>query len=138
MEVGADDADGGGVLQVKAQQGGQHHCHENAELSRRSEEEHLRVGEQGPKVNHGANADEQQQGERLGGLNTHFKQPLDDAMGLSSALHHLVKHTGAGQVHQDGAKAHGQQQCGLILLFDGQPDEHCAHHIHDRLLPSDG
>ena len=39
----ADDADGGCVLQVKAQQHRRDHRKENAELRRRAEEEHLRV-----------------------------------------------------------------------------------------------
>ena len=135
---GADDADGGGVLNLKAQQGCQDDGEENAELRRSAEEEHLRVGKQRPKVNHRANANKQQQRERLGGLDAHLEQPLDDAMGFPGTLHHLVEHAGAGQVHQDSAEAHGQQQRGLVLFFDGEPNEHCAHHIHDYLLPGDG
>ena len=135
---GADNANGGGVLNLKAQQSGQHDGHKNAKLSRRAEEEHLRVGEQGTKVDHGANADEQQQRERLGGLDAHLEQPLNNAVGLAGAFHHLVEHARAGQVHQDSAKTHGQQQRGFILFLDGQPDEHRAHHIHDRLLPGNG
>ena len=44
---------------------------------------------------------------------------------------------GEGNVDQDGAEAHGQQQGGLKPLLDGQPDQKAAHDVHQQLLPCD-
>ena len=96
------------------------------------------IGQQRPEVDHRADADEQQQRERLARLNAGFKQPLDDAVCLAHALCDLVDHARHRQVDQDRAKAHGQQQRRLILLFDRQPDEQAADQVHDHLLPRDG
>ena len=42
-----------------------------------------------------------------------------------------------GQVDQNGAKAHRQQQCRLHVAFDGQGDEHDADSDHHALLPGE-
>ena len=134
----ADDADGGRVLEVKAQHDRRDHRKEDAELRRRAEEEHLRIGEQRAEVDHRADADEQQQRQRLARLDRRFEEPLDDALALAHARDHLVQNAGHRQVDEDRAEAHRQQQRGLIVLFDGKIDEQRAHHIHYALLPRHG
>ena len=110
---GADDADGGGVLQVKAQGRSQEDGEENTGLGGGAAQEQLGVGQQGTEVDHSADADEEQDGEGLTGLDANLKEPLDDAVGLTHALAELIDDAGQGQVDQDGAEAHGQQQGGL-------------------------
>ena len=54
-------------------------------------------------------------------------------MGLTHALAELIDDAGQGQVDQDGAEAHGQQQAGLHVLLDSQIDQSAAdgpHHDH--------
>ena len=55
---------------------------EDAELGRRAEQEHFGVREQGPEIDHGADADEEQQRQGLRGFDTHLEQPVDDAGNL--------------------------------------------------------
>ena len=90
----ADNSDGGGILQVETQQ----HCNddseEDARLSRRTAQEQLRVSQQGTEVDHGPNADEQQQGHSLAGLNARLKEPLNDAGGLPHPGAELVNDSG--------------------------------------------
>ena len=42
---------------------------------------------------------------------------------------------GIGQVYQNRAEAHGQQQRRLHLLDDGEVDQHAADEPHQHLLP---
>src|SRR5699024_9776614 len=113
---GADDADGGGVLQVEAQQNRDDDGQEDTSLSGGAAQEQLGVGQQGSKVDHGADAGEQQDGHGLTGLDADFKQPLNDTGGLTQRLTVLIDNTGQGQVDQNGAEAHGHQQRGLEPL----------------------
>ena len=53
-------------------------------------EEHLRVRKQRSKVDHSSDTDKEQQRESLRCLNAGFKEPLDDSMSLTGALHKLV------------------------------------------------
>ena len=135
---GADDADGSCILHIKAQGGGQEDGEENARLSGSAAQEELGVGQQGTKVDHGSNADEQQDGHGLTGTDANLKEPLDNAVGLPHSGGHLVDHARSRQIDQDSAKPHGQEQGGLKAFLNGQPDEQSAHNIHDQLLPGDG
>src|SRR5699024_12354793 len=54
---GADDADGGGVLQVEAQHDRDDDGQEDTGLSSSAAQEQLGVGQQRPEVDHGADAD---------------------------------------------------------------------------------
>ena len=126
----ADDGDGGGVLQLEAQQRGQGQGEENAELGRRAEDHQLGIGEQGLEVDHGADADEQHQREQLGALNADAEQRLQHMLDAGAFHRHR-------QVDQDGAEAHGQQQRRLHLLGDGQVNQHAADNPHHQVLPFD-
>ena len=59
-------------------------------------------------------------------------------MGDLSPGPRLVDDPGEGQIHQNGPKAHGQQQRRLKALFNGQPDEQPTHNVHHQLLGGDG
>lgn len=72
----ANDGDGSSILQREANEPGHNQGEEDTKLSRRPEKHHLGVGEQGAKVNHGADADEQQQREQLRG-DTRIEQGLN-------------------------------------------------------------
>ena len=120
----ADDGDAGGILELEAHQHRHTQGKKDTELGRRAKEHHLGVGEQGTKVDHGADADEQQQREQLRG-DARLKQGLD---GLR---------VDERQVHQNGAKTHGKQQGGLHLPLDGAPDQHAADQDHQALLPGE-
>ena len=134
----ADDADRGRVLQVKAQHRGNQDGQEDTRLGRGAAQKQLGVGQQGTKIDHGSDADKQQDGHGLAGLDAHFKKPLNDAVGLAHAFAELVDNAGQGQVHQDRTKAHWHQKRGLKPLFDGKPDQSGPHPIHKQLLPGDG
>ena len=125
-------------MEVEAQQDRDDDGQEDTGLSSGAAQEQLGVGQQRTEVDHGADADEQQDGHSLTGLNADLKQPVDDTGGLAQRLAVLIDNTGQGQVDQDGAEAHGHQQRGLKSLLDGQVDQHRAHHIHNSLLPCDG
>ena len=45
---------------------------------------------------------------------------------------------GQGQIHKNGAKAHGQQQTGFHFFADGKIDEPAAHQPHQHHLPGNG
>ena len=55
---------------------------------------------------------------------------------FKQVLNHC-RSAGVGQVYQDGAEAHRQQQGRFHLLDDGQIDQHTADDPHDHLLPCD-
>ena len=125
---GADDADGGGVLQVK-EEPGQKQGEKDAELCGCAKKHQPGLFQQGAKVNHGTNADKQQQGEKLVG-HPGLKQGGDGAYGVP-----LGDGSGAGQVDQNGSKAHGQQQAGLHLFCNGQVDQQGTNGPHHHHLP---
>ena len=135
---GADDTDGGGVLHIEAQGSCQQDGEEDARLGGGAAQKQLGVGQQRAEVDHGSDADKQQNGQGLAGADAHLKEPLDDAVGLPHPGSHLVNDPRRGQIHQNGTKPHGHEQSGLKSLFNGQPDEQSAHQVHDQLLPGDG
>ena len=124
----ADDGDGGCILQIK-NEACQEEGEEDAELCRSAEQHQPRFFQQGAKVDHRADADEQQQREQLV-CHARLKQRRDGAFCL--ALGDSARHR---QVDQDRTKAHGQQQAGLHLFNDGQVDQQCADRPHDHHLP---
>ena len=126
-----DDADGGGVYQLKPEQARHTQREEDAELRRRPEEQHFGVGEQRAEVDHGTDANKEDEREQLVG-DAGVKQDAQGAL-----LRPLRNRAGHGQVYKDDAKAHGQQQRGLHFLFDGQVDENCTDNPHDGHLPGD-
>ena len=67
-----DDSDGGGILQVK-EEARQKQGKEDAELGRRTKEHQPRLFQQRAKIDHGTDADEEQQREQLVG-HARFKQ----------------------------------------------------------------
>ena len=126
------------VLQVKAHEGGGTDREENTELSGCAEQEHDRLGKQGAEIDHGADADEQQDGHCLRGLDSHIEQPFHNAGYLSDAGHLLVDHAREREIYQNGAEAHRKKQGRLIFLLNGKINEQGADQIHDDLLRGDG
>ncbi len=121
----ADDGDGGRVLEVK-EHGGHAQREEDAKLRRRAKQHQLGVGQQRAKVDHRADADEQDQREELVG-DAGVEQRGQRALGADQV--------GVGNVDQDRAKADGQQQRWLHVLFDGQVDQQRADGPHDGDAP---
>ena len=121
---GGDDGGRGRVSQAEAQHDGDDQREEDAELRRCAKEEHLGVAQQRTKVDHRADADEQQQREQLAG-NACVEQGLNGFR------------VDKGQVDQNGAEPHGQEQGRLHFLADGQIDQHPADDDHQSLLPGE-
>ena len=119
----ADDGDGGRIPQLKAEQARHRQREEDAELRRRAEEQQLRIGQQRAEIDHRADADKQQQREKLV---RHAR--------LKQGFQHFHR-AGVRQVAQDAAKAHRQQQRRLHLLADSQIDHHAADDPHRDHLP---
>ena len=132
---GTDDGDGSGVLQLKAHHTRETQGKEDTELGGRAEDHELGVGEQGAKVDHGTDADEQKQGEELVG-DTRGKEHVDGAL-LQDTLRPLVHRARQGEVDQNGTEAHGQKQGRLHVLLDGQIDEQTADAPHGHLREGD-
>ena len=124
----ADDADGNGVVQIK-EDARQADGEENAELGGCAEQHQPGLFQQGAEVDHGADADEQQQGEQLV-RHTCLEQHRKGAFGVA-----LGDGARQGQVDEDGAEAHRQQQAGLHLFGNGQVDQQAAYDPHDQHLP---
>ena len=95
----------------------------------------LGVGQQRAKVDHRADADEQQQREQLV-RDPRVKQYVQDA-DLLRAVHDLRHRAGQRQIDQDRTEAHRQQQRGLHIPLDRQIDEDPADQPHHRLLPGE-
>ena len=129
----ADDADGRRVLDGEAQKGCKAEGEENAELRRRTEEHELRVVQQRLKIDHGPDANEQQQREQLV-RDARVEQHVQNA-DLLHAVDGLRDRAGQRQIDQNRAEAHRQQQRRLHIPFDRQIDEDPADQPHDRLLP---
>ena len=72
-----DDSDGGSILQVK-EEARQKQGEKDAELGRRTKEHQPRLFQQRAKIDHGTDADEEQQREQLVG-HARFKQCRDGA-----------------------------------------------------------
>ena len=121
---GGDDGGGGGVGEAEARRGRGRQGEEDAELRRRAEEKHLRVGEQGAEVDHRPDADEEQERKELA-CDTGVEKGFD---GLGA---------GKGEVHENGPEAHGEQERGLHLPLDRQVDEKAAGEDHQHLLPGE-
>ena len=124
--AGADDADGHRVQLVKAEQQRQADGEKNAELPGRAEQEDLRVLQQGAEVRHGADADEDEQGEKLVG-DPHVVDDPEEAMFL-----HQPRQRNVGQ---DGTEADRHQQQGFDVLLDPQEKEKAADRNHHRIGP---
>ena len=124
----ANHGDGSGIVQLKDEA-----CREqgekDAELGRRPKEHEPGLFQQGAEIDHGTNADEEQQRKQLV-AHSHTEQLRDGPHGLP-----LGNGPGERQVDEDGAKAHGQQQAWLHLFCDGQINEQTAHRPHDHHLP---
>ena len=124
----ADDGDGGGVRQRKKQPR-QHQREENAQLGRRAEQHQPGLFQQRAKVDHRADADEQQKRKQLVGhdrLKQYRQGTFDPA---------LRDGPGQRQIHQNRPEAHGQQQAGLHFFDDGKVDQHAADAPHHHHLP---
>ena len=120
----ADNGDGRGVVNIK-EETGHKESEENTELGGCTEEHQPRVLQQRAKVDHGADTDKQQQREQLVG-NACIKQ-----YGYGAFLRPGLGNGAAeGQIHQNGAEAHGQQQGGFHFLLNGKVDQHAANHPH--------
>ena len=123
-----DDCNRSSILQVE-EETCQEQRKKNAELSRCSKKHQPRFFQQRPEVDHGTNADEEQQRKQLVG-HSRFKQSRDGALRIA-----LCDCTGKRQVHQHCAKAHGQKQARFHLLCDCKVDEQRTDPPHHDHLP---
>ena len=99
-------------------------------LATKIEEHQPRVLQQRAKVDHGADTDKQQPREQLVG-NACIKQ-----YGYGAFLRPGLGNGAAeGQIHQNGAEAHGQQQTRLHLFGDGEVNEQRTDAPHYHHLP---
>ena len=126
----ADDGDGGCIRQVE-EQPGQHQRDKDAELRRCAEQHQPRLFQQRAEVDHGTDADEEQQRKQLVG-HTRVKKRADRANGLA-----LCDGAGHRQVDEDRAEAHRQQQARLHFFDDGKVDQQAADDPHDHHLPGE-
>jgi hypothetical protein len=124
--AGADDPDGHRVQLVKAEQQRQADGEKNAELPGRAEQEDLRVLQQGAEVRHGADADEDEQGEKLVG-DPHIVDDPEEPLFL-----HQPRQRDVGQ---DGTEADRHQQQGFDVLLDPQDKKKAADRNHHRIGP---
>ena len=92
-----------------------------------AEDHQLGVRQQGLKIDHGTDADEQHQREQLCTLNTNREQ------GIQNVLYAGPFHS-CGQIHQNCAKSHGQQQSRLHFLCNGQINQQSADGPHNDLI----
>ena len=121
----ANDGNGCRVPEVKKETG-QNQGQKNAQLGSGAEEHQPGLFQQGAEVDHGADADKEQQREKLvchSGLK-------EDFQGGGGA--------GQRQIHKNGAEAHGQKQTGFHFFADGKIDEPAAHQPHQHHLPGNG
>ena len=128
----ADDTDRCRILQRKAEERRHAQREENAELRRRAEQHHLRIGEKRRKVDHRADADEEQQQKNLirdAGIKEHVQRALGQ-----HAVQCLRHRTGIRQVDQDGTEAHRYEKSRLHFFPDAQVDHDAADHPHDDHL----
>ena len=95
-----DDSNGRGILQVK-EEARQKQGEKDTELCRRTKEHQPRLFQQRAKIDHGTNADEEQQREQLVG-HARIKQSGNWAYRIA-----LRNGARQGQVDQNGTKAHG-------------------------------
>ena len=147
----ADDGDGSGLLLGEvhqagsSQQAGAHVSTKDTELSGSAQQQALGVGDQGCEVGHGADAEEDQR--RVDAqLDAHVEhigqaavvQDLDPHRVLEAVTDEVLhmEHAAAGQVCQDHAKCHGQQDQGLKLFDNGQVEQKAAHADHHRVQPA--
>ena len=126
----ADNGDGGCVRQVE-EQPGQHQRDKDAQLRRRAEQHQPRLFQQRAEVDHGTDADEEQQREQLVG-HAGVKKRADRANGLA-----LCDGAGHRQVDKDRTEAHRQQQARLHFFGDGKVDQQAADDPHDHHLPGE-
>ena len=87
--------------------------------------EPLRVDQPPMVVDVAMDLDEQQEREELSG-DAGVKEHLKGAR-----LARCLEHAGVGEIHEDGAEAHGHKQCGLVLLLDAEVHEDAADEHHD-------
>ena len=111
---------------------------EDTELGACAEKEHFRVGQQRTEVDHRADTDEEKYRHGLGSFDSGFEEPLDNTLCLTNPVQHLVQNAGCRKVYQNGAETHGKKQGGLIVFFDGEPDQQNTDCVHDQLFPCDG
>ena len=110
-------------LRLKPEEQGQHQRPEDPELARRPDEHHARVLQQRPEVGERADTDENEEGIQLV---VHAKFP---EQGKQAAFRHEGRE---GQVRQDTARPDGQEQHRLVVLLDGEIQQHPADPDHQQ------
>ena len=147
----ADDGDGGRLLLGEVHQTGSgqqtsaHVSAEDTELSGSAQQQALGVGDQGCKVGHGADAEEDQR--RVDAqLDAHVKhvsqtavvQDLDPHGVLQTVTNEVlhVNDAAAGEVGQDHAEGHGQQDQRLKLFDDSEVEQEAAYADHHCVQPA--
>ena len=148
-----DDGDCSGLLLGEVhnagsgQQTSAHVSTKDTKLSGSAQQQALGVGDQGGKVGHGADAQEDQRGVNAQ-LDAHVKhigkaavvQDLDPQGVFQTVTDEIfhVDDAAARQVCQDHAECHRQQDQGLEFLHDGEVQQKAAHADHDRVQVAAG
>ena len=102
-----DDADGSGILQAEAKEGRQTQREKNAELGCCTEQHHQRIGQKRRKVDHGSNADKEQEQKDLIGnscIEEGIERPL--CQYTIDCLRDCSRHR---KIHQNCAESHWYQ-----------------------------
>jgi len=120
---GADDADGGGLVEVEAEQQRQDQGAEDAELSCCTEQHHPGILQQRSEIGHGADADENQQREELV-VHPGFLQHREHAV--------VGDHRRERQIGENRPGADGNEQHRFVFLDDRQIDQEAADRDHQE------
>ncbi len=145
----ADDADGSGLRAGEAKDNGQEEGHKHAHLGRSAHEHTLGVGDQGAKVGHRADPQENEAGIQTG-LHADVEKVQQAAVGQDMAIavvefavfvhkcrpQLLVVHPTHGQVAEQATKGNAHQQKGLKFLDNSQIEKHTGNGNHHQALPA--
>ena len=124
--TGTDNPDGDSIQLIKADQQRQPQGQKDAELAGRAEQEDFGVFQQRAEVRHCADADENEQGEKLVGYAHVVNGPQKSF---------LAHQAGQRDVNQDGPEADGDQQQRLDVLFDAKIQHQASDRNHHRVGP---
>ena len=134
-----DDADGGCVGKLE-EDGCEAEGEEDTKLCRRAEYHQLGVREDRTEVDHRADADEEDEWEKLIGDARLIERAQGACLGMGDHAvngrdHRLRCCGGAGEIDENRAEAHREEQRRFHVVLDGEIDEQTADHPHDNHTP---
>ena len=129
----ADDGDGRRVVERESDDRRENQGDENSELRRAAQDKELGIGKQRPEIDHGPDADEQQDGHGFAGFNANAEEGSDDAQALLPFA--AADDRGKGNVDENGTEAHRQKKSGLHVFLDREEDQDSADDPHHDVLP---